>query len=847
MRTFKLIRAPAWAMAAGAALALVSAGAGSAAAATTSAVVINQQEGNTRFIVIWSRYGVATTIFTRGAHGHAAFGATVTLRYRDGRLVLVRPKEREFATTGLSTAIGGASQDLYEVSHMRVPELAGVTSSPAPLAVTTLVPLHRRREIRGLQADGYLLRTYLNHRPVLTERIWYAIGLRPPDPVADVLERAHRPAGAAGLAGAVALQTDIRGSHGFQSLLTTTSVRRMRIRLGYLSAPTGSRRAPWRNLYGPGPRAGARSASLDLPASVNPGVGPYVSHPKIWPIFWGGAFAANGATFARRMTSALGLIATTYVNPRTLTDLPALPPGSNGLDQYGIRPGTVGQWMVDLSNPPRDTGGRTLTALRISNFVQGHRIRGIPRCWDRTAEYDPIVAVFIRSSDVEDSSWAGYHLATPTECWFIIPFPFNYIFHVALPYMVVRVPDSALDVTWFGSSSPQAEGAFDEATKTASHEFAETTTDPYPFFGWQDPSKQPFYAESEIADICADEGNSTYGTATRFFPTFSPVVLGSGNDLPAVATYWSNGNRGCVPESRPWLHVDLPLDHDTTDSPLALRGYALDRVKQLPDMAQVALPIEWRLDGRLIGTTYPTVAGAASAFDYTPLQTPVMAPGTHTITATAYGSDRQALTRQSVTVTATTPRMPAITIASPVDGASYGTDQNMPLHASASDRVDGDLSGKIVWTLDGASTPVATGSDTTYRLPTVGQHTITATVANSIGMTASQSVTVTGVPAAGDPSVTITQPTGCPCKISVYAPPTASAQASDPVDGQLPGSALKWHDDAVGDLGTGNTVTIPCACLNGVSRTHHIVVTATDSRGHTATDSVTITIYVPVP
>lgn len=69
----------------------------------------------------------------------------------------------------------------------------------------------------------------------------------------------------------------------------------------------------------------------------------------------------------------------------------------------------------------------------------------------------------------------------------------------------------------------------------------------------------------------------------------------------------------------------------------------------------------------------------------------------------------------------------------------------------------------------------------------------------------------------------------------------AFATAEDPEDGDLSGASMAWSSDLDGVLGTGDTLELTTLSVG----THVLTVTATDSDGMQAGDSVTIVIYDP--
>jgi hypothetical protein len=123
--------------------------------------------------------------------------------------------------------------------------------------------------------------------------------------------------------------------------------------------------------------------------------------------------------------------------------------------------------------------------------------------------------------------------------------------------------------------------------------------------------------------------------------------------------------------------------------------------------------------------------------------TTVLGLGTHTITATVTdsgglpGSDSITVTIEAVSQN----QSPAVTITAPADGSSFDEGTSVTFSGTATDAEDGDLSSSISWTssIDGV---IGAGSSFSNTL-SVGIHTITASVTDSGGASASDSITVT--------------------------------------------------------------------------------------------------------
>jgi uncharacterized protein YjiK len=85
---------------------------------------------------------------------------------------------------------------------------------------------------------------------------------------------------------------------------------------------------------------------------------------------------------------------------------------------------------------------------------------------------------------------------------------------------------------------------------------------------------------------------------------------------------------------------------------------------------------------------------------------------------------------------------PTVTISAPKDRATFNPGQAVSFIAGATDSQDGDLSSGIVWTSSRDGT-LGTGGTLSLSSLSLGQHTITATVTDSGGLSASASATIT--------------------------------------------------------------------------------------------------------
>ncbi|MEM1207253.1 MAG: hypothetical protein AAGN66_28725, partial [Acidobacteriota bacterium] len=91
---------------------------------------------------------------------------------------------------------------------------------------------------------------------------------------------------------------------------------------------------------------------------------------------------------------------------------------------------------------------------------------------------------------------------------------------------------------------------------------------------------------------------------------------------------------------------------------------------------------------------------------------------------------------------------PSASISAPADGATFTVGDSVGFAGSASDAEDGNLTGSLAWTssLDGA---IGSGGSFSTSGLSVGSHAITASVSDSGGLSASDSISLTVSPATG--------------------------------------------------------------------------------------------------
>ncbi|PIE70201.1 MAG: hypothetical protein CSA22_09035 [Deltaproteobacteria bacterium] len=213
--------------------------------------------------------------------------------------------------------------------------------------------------------------------------------------------------------------------------------------------------------------------------------------------------------------------------------------------------------------------------------------------------------------------------------------------------------------------------------------------------------------------------------------------------------------------------------------------------------------------------------------------------GEHQISLTATDVDGAKTTVTLTLIIGNTP--PTARILSPVNlNRIYYHGDYIVFEGEGEDAEDGTLTGaSLVWS-SSRDGQLGTGNQITTHTLTPARHTITLTVTDSNGATATDMITI---------QVGNTAPTGRisrPLDNSVFDPGAYIefiGSGRDLEDGELTGSSLSWSSSRDGHLGEGETLYV-----DDLSRgTHIITLTLTDKDRDTATDFITLTIRNQAP
>ena len=234
-------------------------------------------------------------------------------------------------------------------------------------------------------------------------------------------------------------------------------------------------------------------------------------------------------------------------------------------------------------------------------------------------------------------------------------------------------------------------------------------------------------------------------------------------------------------------------------------------------------------DGSVVSTTINFGDGSALVNAISASHTYSTA-GTFTVTATVT-DNLGATASQTAVVSVTAANKPPIATLSVTPTSGYAP-VTVTASTAASSDPDGTIAGSVINWGDGTS---AAGPSASHVYSTAGTYSITATVTDNLGATASQTAVVT-VTAANKPPVAALSVT----PLSGYAPITVTAgtaASSDP-DGTIAGSVINWGD--------GTSSAGPSAShVYSTAGTYTITATVTDNLGATSSTTSSVTAQAP--
>ncbi len=243
-------------------------------------------------------------------------------------------------------------------------------------------------------------------------------------------------------------------------------------------------------------------------------------------------------------------------------------------------------------------------------------------------------------------------------------------------------------------------------------------------------------------------------------------------------------------------------------------------------------------DGALTGASLAWTSSRDGALGTGTTVSPTLTQGVHVLTLKATDS-MNATGTASVTVSVNAPnnQPPTVNITAPANNATVFQGQSLTFTGSGTDPEDGALMGAALEWSSSRDGVIGTGASISSTTLTAGMHVVTLVGRDAGGNTGTATVNVQVLPMNAAPTVSITAPAN---NTSIVAGTslTFSATASDPEDGALTGTSVRWSSSIDGTLGTG--VSLTTASL--AQGSHTITVTATDSGGRSASASISLTV-----
>ncbi|HSF17629.1 MAG TPA: metallophosphoesterase [Vicinamibacteria bacterium] len=307
------------------------------------------------------------------------------------------------------------------------------------------------------------------------------------------------------------------------------------------------------------------------------------------------------------------------------------------------------------------------------------------------------------------------------------------------------------------------------------------------------------------------------GPGSVVFRAGSRIIIEDGFSVGSGAWVAMQLDPACTVDALPIVTIDAPSDGSTFDL-----GETVDFVGVVSDEEDGDLTsrLAWvsDRDGNVGAGGAVSVAGLSS--------------GVHRITA--WASDDEGLVGSGqITITVyDTP--PSVSIMAPSGGSSFELGTAVDFAGTAIDPEDGDLTTGLTWVsdLDGG---IGSGGAFITSTLSPGQHTITASVTDSVGLTATDQIALqvfTSTP----PSVSITSPTSG-ASFDFGESIHFSSTALDVEDGDL-STAVFWTSDLDGEIGLGGSFTHAALSLGQ----HRITASVTDSEGLPGSDQIILTV-----
>ena len=326
----------------------------------------------------------------------------------------------------------------------------------------------------------------------------------------------------------------------------------------------------------------------------------------------------------------------------------------------------------------------------------------------------------------------------------------------------------------------------------------------------------------------AQAGCATAGTVCRHSPGVTlaagPASWSVRASNSAGAGPWSGAMDFAIADNRaPVVTITTPTSnttHSVSSTSVAIGGTASDDVG--------VVQVTWSNDRGGAGSATGTATWSVAAVP--------LSQGANVITVTARDAENNVSTDR-LTVTRTDGQAPTVEITLPTTAVSHRTTETtIAIGGTAGDEFG---VSEVRWSSSRGASGVANGT-TSWGVPAValagGSNVITVTARDAAGNSATDTITV-DVADGAPPTVTIVGPTSAAAFVTNSSTVAVSGTASDAF-----GVALVTWANSRGGSGTASGTTGWTASSVPLQQGENVItVTARDSAGQTATDTLTVT------